>query len=133
LTARFSVSFPRNLLEELEKISEVEGLSRSAVLQRASEMYVAQMKWKTSEGNVAGALLIHYNHEVRGLEEKLTDTQHDFLDVIVSSLHVHLTKEECMLVVVVKGDVKRIRELVDEISKLRGIKSWQFSFVNLVT
>lgn len=131
MVVRFSVSFPKELLEDLESISELEGQSRSAILQRAAEVYIAQKKWLMSEGKVAGAILIHYDHEVRGLEEELTDIQHDFMDTIVSSLHVHLSKKECMLMIVVKGEAKRIREMTELISKLRGIKGWQFCSINL--
>ncbi|MEM0197838.1 MAG: CopG family ribbon-helix-helix protein [Fervidicoccaceae archaeon] len=114
------------MLEELERVSESEGISRSAALQRSAEMYIASRKWMTAEGKIAGVTVIHYDHEAGGIEEKLTDIQHDFMDVIISALHIHLTKNECMLIIAVRGNSNRIREFVDGISKLHGIKNSQF-------
>jgi len=131
MPARFSVSFPKDLLNELERLSELEGTSRSSVLQRAAENYIADRRWMASEGKVAGAALIAYNHEARGIDESLTDVQHEFMDVIVSSLHIHLTREECLLIIAVKGEVKRIKELVEKISRLHGIRTARFCATSL--
>ncbi|MCI4396663.1 MAG: ribbon-helix-helix protein, CopG family [Thermoprotei archaeon] len=130
MSARFSVSFPKHLLEELERISRSEGISRSSLLQRAAEMYIVNTKWISSEGKVAGAIAIHYNHDVHGLEEKITDIQHEFMDVIISALHIHLTEKNCMLIIAVKGDAERIKHLMTSISKLHGIKTSSFCSIS---
>ena len=63
-----------------------------------------------------------YSHEVGHADEELTDVQHNYLDVILSSLHVHLDKENCMLIIVVRGDSGRLKSLLESISRVRGVK-----------
>ncbi|MEM4831930.1 MAG: hypothetical protein QW740_05840, partial [Sulfolobales archaeon] len=63
-----------------------------------------------------------YDHEARDVDKELTDIQHKYLDIIVSSLHVHLDQRNCLLVVVVKGSSKAVKALVDEIERVEGVK-----------
>ena len=55
-------------------------------------------------------------------DEKLTDIQHNnYLAVVVSALHVHLTKDKCMLAIIVRGDSARIKDIISEIEKIKGV------------
>jgi CopG family nickel-responsive transcriptional regulator len=63
--------------------------------------------WKYEEEGVAnGTITAIYDHEVKGLEESLTDTQHLYKGIINSAMHIHLDEKNCLLVIAVKGEVK---------------------------
>ena len=62
-----------------------------------------------------------YNHHIKGVDEKLTDVQHDFIDIVIGSLHVHLNKELCLLVIILRGDSKRIKKFVGFVMSIRGV------------
>ncbi len=89
-------------------------MNRSRALQSAATLFITMNKWRFASGNVAGIILLLYNHEESGLEEALTDVQHDHMDVIISALHVHMTRTECLLAIAVKGDVSRIKTLYEK-------------------
>ncbi|AFH42946.1 CopG family ribbon-helix-helix protein [Fervidicoccus fontis] len=130
LVVKFGVSFPYELYKELEEVSKELGInSRSKALQNAASEFVARNRWLLSKGSVAGAIIMLYNHETGRLEEKITDIQHEYMDVIVSALHVHVSKEECLLIIAIKGEVSRIKRLYQSLSGLHGVMQIQYSIV----
>ncbi len=74
------------------------------------------------EGNRVGTLSVICNHNYPGLMKNLTAIQHDFDMYINAVMHVHLTKKTCLEVIVVKGDMKYIRDLTEKIMKLKGVE-----------
>jgi CopG family nickel-responsive transcriptional regulator len=63
-----------------------------------------------------------YDHETRGLESELTDTQHHHTDLISSTMHIHLGEHDCLEVIAVKGKGSEIRHLADDLTTRRGVK-----------
>jgi len=118
---RFGVYLTGDLLDKLEELKMILGVkSRSRVIQEALRMYIAEHSWRV-KGRVCGIIGVVYNHEVESVDEKLTDIQHGYLDVIVSALHVHLTRDKCLLAIVVRGAGDRVRSLVNSIESLKGV------------
>jgi len=129
---RFSVSVDPELLEEFDDtISEI-GFNRSTAVQVAIREFLTDHKWSaTEEGNVAGAITMMYDHQVRGLSEALTRIQHDYIDEVSSTTHVHLDHDNCLEILAVKGGIKRIKELTRSLRTTRGVKQLKFSILNL--
>ncbi len=117
------VAIPRKLVAELDVILESLGVtSRSQGVRMAIRDFIALNSWRAkSDAIVAGAILVHYNHEERGVEDKLTDIQHEYMNVIVSALHVHITEKECIQIITVKGPVESIKSLVSRLAPVRGV------------
>ena len=129
---RFSASIEPTLLEEFDKTISEAGHSRSTAVQAAMRDYLAENKWSVAEkGSVAGAVTMIYEHHVRGLSETLTHIQHDYIDVVSSTTHVHLDHDNCLEILAVKGDIKRIKELTRSLRATRGVKQLKFSILNL--
>jgi len=61
-----------------------------------------------------------YEHDVYGLSEKLTDIQHHYHDVIISTLHVHLDEKNCMEVILVRGKVEKLKNSIMKFHPLSG-------------
>ena len=53
-----------------------------------------------------GTIIVLYNHDKKGIDEKLNDVGHDFIKSIIASVHVHLDKEQCLNIIVAKCNVK---------------------------
>ncbi len=118
---KFGVYVPDELLRDLELCMKTTGIkSKSKLVQEALRLFIAEHRWKLA-GKAVGIIGVVYNHDVGHVDEELTDLQHEFLDVIVSTVHVHLDKEKCMLAIIVRGDTNRIKNLLNEIMKLRGV------------
>jgi CopG family nickel-responsive transcriptional regulator len=63
-----------------------------------------------------------YDHEVKGLETELTETQHHHAAMISSTMHIHLGERDCLEAIAVKGKASEIRKLSDELTTKRGVK-----------
>lgn len=118
---KFGVYIPGDLASEIEEFLKKTGLkSKSRLIQEALRLFIAEHGWE-SGNNAAGIIGVIYNHHVKEVDSRLTDVQHDYRDVIVSTLHIHLTHELCMLAIVVRGAAPRIKELISEIMSIEGV------------
>lgn len=120
---RIGVSLPKNLLDEFDAIIKVRGYSsRSEAIRDAIRSYITEYKWLESEkGEVVGVLVVIYDHNVRGVSDALISIQHNFAYLISSNMHIHLSEESCLEVIIVKGNMEDIKKLVDRVSALRGV------------
>ena len=111
---RISISLPSDLLTKFDNSMVKAGYTdRSKALQTAIHS------------------LIDDNH-VYNQDKKSTQIQHKYADVISASTHVHLKNDNCLETILVKGDIKKIRDLAKHLSENRGIKSLKVNFMSVV-
>ena len=129
---RVGVTFPPELLKELDDISaEIGYESRSKAIQDAVTLFVTEQKLLHKQtGKKAGVLVMVYDHDVKGLEDDLIESQHHHRSVINSVLHVHLSDKECLEAVAVKGDAEDIRKLAQELATRKGVKQVRSTIVS---
>ncbi|MFO7797147.1 MAG: CopG family ribbon-helix-helix protein [Promethearchaeati archaeon] len=58
------------------------------------------------------------------------DIQHHFADVIVSTMHVHIEYEKCIEIIAVSGDYNRIRDLKQDLERLKSVLSIDFFIID---
>ena len=63
---------------------------------------------------------------------RLTDLAHDNHELVISSMHVHLTHQSCLEVMVVKGPGDAIRRFADNVISIKGVKHGKLSITGLV-
>lgn len=130
--SRFSVSAPPELLKEFDESIARMGYDRSKEIHLAMRNFLTEYRWKyEEEGVAAGTVTILYDHEVKGLEERLTDIQHLYRNMISSTMHIHLDERNCLMVIAVKGEIKEIQNLAKELMSKRGIKQLKLATVRL--
>lgn len=69
-----------------------------------------------------GVLSYVFDHERRDLQHRLTHTHHDQHVLNLSTLHLHLDRDRCLEVAVLKGRAGEIRDLADRVSTERGVR-----------
>ncbi|MBP2045556.1 CopG family nickel-responsive transcriptional regulator [Methanobacterium aggregans] len=121
---RISMSLPKKLLNEFDEVLKDRGYqSRSKGIRDALKDYIVRYQWMNEmEGDRIGIIAVIYDHHYTGVMEDLTDIQHDYRDYINAVMHVHMTEKYCLEVIVVKGDVKYIRDLTEKIMRLKGVE-----------
>lgn len=129
---RVGVTFPPELLKELDEIiKEIGYESRSKAIQDSVKQFITEYRWtKKEKGIKAGVLTMIYNHEVKGLEETLTDIQHRYNELIRSSMHIHLSKEYCLEAIAVQGEAEEILKLTKEIMSKKGVEQVKLAIVS---
>jgi len=63
-----------------------------------------------------------YDHNQRGLVNSLLDVEHEFSEIIRSSLHIHISHDMCMEVLLVRGEGKDVKNVTEKIMTVRGVK-----------
>jgi len=72
---------------------------------------------------MVGTITLFYDHTVGGLQQRLADLQRRYIDEVISSLHVHLTGNKTLEVILVQGPAPKLRAVAEEMGKLRGVVS----------
>jgi CopG family transcriptional regulator, nickel-responsive regulator len=124
---RFGVSLERGLIEAFDSFIEEEHYSnRSEAIRDLIRERLALKKWKDG-GLVAGAIVMTYDHHKHAFLDKMTHIQHDFLEVIISTQHVHLDHDHCLEILAVKGEATDVQRLYESLKALVGVKHLDFS------
>jgi len=122
---RFGVSLEEDLLKELDGLVNKHGFpNRSQAIRFLIRNSVLKDKWQGNK-EVAGCVVIVYDHHKRDLLNKLINAQHMYQDLVLSSQHVHLNHTNCLEMVALRGKAKKLRELADKLISLKGIKNGQ--------
>ena len=130
--SRFSVSAPSDLVQEFNAAIRDVGYSRSEAIQTAMRNLLSEWKWtREAKGIMTGAIVVIYDHEARGVEEALTNTQHHNQDIISSTMHIHLDDRHCLEMIAVKGEVQTVQDLTKELTRQRGVKQTKLALVAL--
>jgi CopG family nickel-responsive transcriptional regulator len=132
--SRVSISLPSDLLSKFDESMVKTGYTdRSKALQAAMHYLVDEYTWKSEDkADGAGAIVMLYNNHIYNQDKKSVHIQHKYADIISASIHLHLANDNCLETIMVKGSIKRIRDLAKHISENRGIKSLKVNFVSIV-
>lgn len=111
------------MLAKFDKIIDEKGYTnRSEAIRDLIRDFIVRHEWEVGDEEVAGTITIVYNHDEAEVVKELLDLQHDYIDEIVSSLHVHMDEHNCLEVVVVKGKATRIKKIAERLISLKGVK-----------
>ena len=119
---RFGVSLERELLNKFDKFArEKRYPNRSEALRALIRENLVKKEWIEGK-EVAGTITLVYDHHRREIVNTLTDIQHDFGQLVISTQHVHLDHNNCLEIVVVKGRSREVEQLAQRLKSTKGIK-----------
>jgi CopG family transcriptional regulator, nickel-responsive regulator len=119
---RFSVSLDRNLVAEFDRKIKAERCpTRSKAVGDLIRAGLVQTEWQAG-AEVAGAIVLVYDHHKRDIVRTLTDVQHDCHDAIISTQHIHLDHDNCLEIVAVRGKPGEVEAIVRRLKAVKGLK-----------
>ncbi|UMZ75126.1 nickel-responsive transcriptional regulator NikR [Natranaerofaba carboxydovora] len=128
---RFGISIPETLLVEFDKVINRKGYpNRSEAIRDLIREHLIEKEWTDDREEVAGTVTLVYDHHVKGLTNHLVALQHDYHDMILSTMHIHLDHDNCLEVLVVKGKAKRAQEMVEQMTTVKGVKHGKFTMTS---
>jgi len=121
---RISMSLPKKLLNEFDEVLRGrEYQSRSKGIRDALKDYIVRYQWMGEmEGERMGIISIIYEPHQTDVLEDLRDIRYDYRDYIKAVMYLHPSEKYILEVNIVKGDVNHIRNLTEEIMKLKGVE-----------
>ena len=123
--ARFSVAMPESLLMHFDGYVARRGLAknRSEVVRDLVREALIAEEAEMPGTEVMGTLTIVFNHHAHDVQEKLHHIQHAHFDSIVSTTHVHLDVDNCLEVIILRGESTDVRDIADVILGTKGVKN----------
>ncbi len=120
---RTGVALDSDLLERFDRLIRAEGYNnRSEAFRDIIRDRLNDVSLQSGDRFVVGTVTLIYNHHYRLLPDKLMELQHEYHELIISTVHSHLDHDTCLEVVVVKGKLKRTQELASRLIGLRGVQ-----------
>lgn len=118
---RFGVSLEEDLLGKLDRLVEVKQFpNRSQAIRFLIHSKMVEQQWEENQ-EVAGALVLIYDHHKHDLQNQMTGLQHDYHCLILSSQHIHLNHDLCLETITLKGKAGKLSKLSDRLRALKGI------------
>lgn len=121
---RFSVAIGGELLRKFDQYREthrhpnrseaVRGLMRDALI----EEVIAH-----DDSEAMGVVTLIYDHHVARIARRLTDLQHQHLERVVTTTHVHLDEHRCLEVILLRGPARLVRELANALIGTKGVEN----------
>ncbi len=119
---RFGVSLEDEYLTALDELVEHKQFpNRSQAIRHLISRSKVDEKWEGSE-EVAGAIILVYDHHKPDLQKRSTDIQHDYHHLILAVTHVHLDHHNCLETIALRGKADQLIELSDRLIALKGVR-----------
>lgn len=119
---RFSVSVEQELLDKFDRYCNEEQLAtRSEAVRQMIRELLTRRAWESGAREVVGTLTLVYDHHRAQLRDRLMELQHDNHDLVVSTLHAHLSHDLCLEVIVLRGRADRLQAIASRLQGLKGV------------
>lgn len=121
---RFGVSIEQDLLENYDRLVGERGYAtRSEALRDLIRDALVARKIETeSDLQALGTLTLVYDHHANNLVQEMGEIQHRFHNLVLSVMHLHVSHDDCMEVIALRGKVGEIVKLSNALLSLKGIK-----------
>jgi CopG family nickel-responsive transcriptional regulator len=119
---RFSVSLEGDLLERFDRFCQEEQFAtRSEAVRQLIRETLTRRAWESGAHQVVGTLTLVYDHHRSQLRDGLLALQHENTELVVSTLHAHLTHDLCLEVIVLRGAASRLKQIASRLKGMKGI------------
>jgi CopG family nickel-responsive transcriptional regulator len=120
---RFGVSIEGGLLTRFDRLIAAQGYdNRSEAFRDLIRARLVEEKVKSGSASGLGVLSLVYDHHKPELEGKLTEIQHHHHASVIAATHVHVDHDNCLEVILLKGNVALMQRLAGSLSSLKGVK-----------
>lgn len=125
---RFGISIHRDLLERFDDACARKGYNnRSEAIRDLIRDSLVQIEWKDGKAETVGTVTLVYDHHVLDLPRKLTHIQHENEKLVVSTVHVHLDRQHCLEVLILRGPARKVKAFGEKLTSVRGIVHGKFT------
>ncbi|MCU4413919.1 ribbon-helix-helix protein, CopG family [Acinetobacter sp. WU_MDCI_Axc73] len=118
---RISITVPENTVEALDqKIVEEHYESRSqAIVDMINRHLIDQ--YTTENSVMVGTLTLLYRRDAGNIRVQLSDLQQQFLEQVISSLHIQLDGQKILEVILLQGKSNALKQISQQFIALKGV------------
>jgi len=132
-TLVISLSLDDKLLEKINKLVDKLGYSnRSEAIRDAIRRLVAEYELSDfKKQTVLAAIMVIYDFNEGYIERKIAKIRHEYNDIVVGNLHMHVNGNYCAELLIAKGLGERVLSLIASIRGIRRLISLRHLLVPL--
>jgi len=120
---RFGISLESPLLKRFDRLIKKKGYaSRSEAIRDLIRDSLVTEEWKSGNTETVGTITLVYSHDTRELNDILSDIQHHYHHLVISTTHIHLDGHNCLEVIIVRGKSNDIKTVADRLIGTKGVK-----------
>jgi CopG family nickel-responsive transcriptional regulator len=128
---RFGISMPSALVHDLDAWRKRRGYAnRSEAVRDLVRDALVAARWQEAQtdpqAEMVGVVTLVYQHTTRYLSEHLTQMQHHHHTTTLATLHIHLTPENCLEVIVLRGKQEEVQAMAEHLISARGVLHGKF-------
>ncbi len=121
-TIRVTLSMNSDLLEQFDRTRTGRCASnRSEAVRLLMQDSITPETSNKDDRDVAATLTLTYGSHCSELVRRLTELQHQVLDLVVSTTRVHLEAGLCMEVIILKGRSARLSDFASRLGGTKGV------------
>jgi CopG family nickel-responsive transcriptional regulator len=122
-TVRFGVSLNMSLLDEFDDLIKNLGYdNRSEAIRDLIRQKLVEEEWQAPEKETFGVVFLVYDHHEMSVDKRLNEEQHHHHKDVISTMHVHIDENNCMEIVILRGEGKDIQAFGRRLISMRGVK-----------
>ena len=117
-----SLSFPDQMIKEIDQIQEAQGFTgRSELVRAAIRLLIEDSKEKDTISGHTNAIIVVTHDELN--EAPITKLKHQFEDIVKTHIHNKVSHSNCVEVFLLEGDAKKVASMAKEFQKEDKMKS----------
>lgn len=125
---RFGVSIEKDLVKRFDELTKRENYpNRSEAFRDLIREKLVREEWAQGKQEVAGVVTLVYDHHKRDVRNQLEDVQHNFHALVVAAQHIHLDHDNCLEMIVIRGNPRKVQDLGNRMKSIKGVKYGQLS------
>lgn len=123
ILSRIGIAIDSDLLKRFDRSIQKSGYTnRSEAFRDLIRDRLVGEQTAAPDATVVGTVTLIYDHHAHSVGEKLTDLQHTFHHLVVSTSHAHLDFDSCLEVLIVHGKTTEVEQFADRLIGLKGVQ-----------
>lgn len=119
---RASLSMEQDLMERFDRFLEKSGHdNRSEAVRDLIRARLLEEEWDEDDAEAIASVTLIYDHSQRKLARQIEEHGHQHHDVVLSSMHVHVSAETCIEVIVLRGAPEQLKHVANHLIGLPGV------------
>lgn len=129
-----SISLPGELLDRLDLFVKEGGYSsRSEAIRQAVRSALSDYALtRTQRGWVMATATVIFSREDRGVGQRLMGLRHEFDELIMGNMHLHMGSNYCVEIFIAEGGAERVLEFLMRVRSIRDVQQVRYTMIPLL-
>ncbi len=132
---RLTISLDDDLAEAFDELIQRRGYAnRSEAIRDLLRRELGESDLTSGIAKQCVAVLSYvFDHHERQLSSRLTSLQHDHHDLAIATMHAHISHEDCVETVILRGATREVKDFAQSVIAETGVRHGQMQLIPVET